>query len=112
MPRSLGRKPIGFSQRSGAKVRASDLVEDGEIRGLVVARGEVDREHPQKYARRVPADRLMLRRPLPDPVQGACTIRYGWEAASNLWEGRQQPFSLTFVMGRVLVTSDEGEVVV
>lgn len=90
MTRYLGRGAIAYSQRTGRKVRATDLVEDGHIRGLWVERGEDDKEHPQKYARKLPADRIQIRRGIPERSKGGTTIRVGMEAGTNLWEARQQ----------------------
>lgn len=112
MARSLGKGPIGYSQRTGRKVRAVDLVEDGENRGLVVERSEADREHPQKFAKRVPADRISLRHPMPEASVQPCTINIGWEAPSDLWEGRQAFRHISLVLGNALVTHGGGSTVV
>jgi hypothetical protein len=90
MTRYLGRGAIAYSQRTGRKVKATDLVEDGHIKGLWVERGEDDKEHPQKHARKIPADRIQVRRGIPERSKGPVTIRVGYEAGSNLWEARQQ----------------------
>jgi hypothetical protein len=79
MARSLGRKPIAFDQRTQAKVRYSDLVEDGEIPGLRVKRGTEDQEHPQKRLRRVGPDRQALWRPAPESYTEAVNIYIGYE---------------------------------
>ena len=109
MSRSLGKGPIGYSQRTGRKVRAVDLVEDGENRGMIVERGEADREHPQKYAKRIPPDRIGLRRMMPESSIQPCTVNIGLEATADLWEGRQQPRHIGLVFGNALLTHDGGE---
>lgn len=112
MSRSLGKGPIGYSQRTGRKVRAVDLVEDGEIRGLIVERADADREHPQKYAKRAPPDRISLRRPMPEASVQPCTVNIGWEGTGNLWEGRQEPRHISLVLGNAILTHDGGETVI
>ena len=105
MPRSLGRRPIGYSQRSMFKVRAEELVEDGEIRGLRVRRGEEDQEHPQKFLKPAPPDRLNLYRPQPENFIGNVTINVGWEGSTNLWEGRFAIDSLNIGLSDYLITT-------
>lgn len=104
MVRYLGRHTPGIDQRTGRKVKYKDLVEDGENRGLLVAREERDAEHPQKFARRVPLDRLNIRRPSPEPMIGAVTVIGNSGASSDLWEGNQTAVHLSLVMGEVVVT--------
>jgi hypothetical protein len=84
MPRYLGRHPIGYSQRSQFKVRHADLVEDGEIRGLRVKKGEEDQEHPQKFLKPVGADKINLYRPQPENYKYPCTVLVGWDSADIL----------------------------
>lgn len=105
MARSLGRGIIGYDQRTGRKVRAERLVEDGEHPGLIVDRDEADKEHPQKYARRIPADRIFVRRMIPERSSEPVTINVGYEVRSNLWEGRGQPCQLTFGYVEVMLVA-------
>jgi hypothetical protein len=84
MPRYLGRHPIAYSQRSQRKVRHDQLVEDGEIRGLRVARGEEDQEHPQKFLKPPGADKINLYRPQPENFKYPCTVLVGWDSADLL----------------------------
>jgi D-alanyl-D-alanine carboxypeptidase (penicillin-binding protein 5/6) len=108
MVRYLGRHTPGIDQRTGRKVKYSDLVEDGENRGLLVAREERDAEHPQKFARRVPLDRLNIRRPSPEPMIGSVTVIGNSGGSSDLWEGNQTALHLSLVMGEVVVTPTAG----
>ena len=103
MPRSLGRRAIGFSQRSNFKVRADQLVEDGEIRGLRVKRGEEDQEHPQKFRRPPGPDKLNLYRPQPEAYTAGVTITYGLCGGSNLWT-KTPPQLIQLGMGGFVVT--------
>jgi hypothetical protein len=112
MPRSLGRRPIAFSSRSGFKVRHSELVEDGEIRGLRVKRGEDDPEHPQKFLKPAGPDRLNLYRPQPEAFKSGVTVLVGWEAGSDLWAGKAPIDTLNIGVGSWKVTYDDGEVTV
>jgi hypothetical protein len=88
MPRYLGRHPIGYSARSGFKTRHADLVEDGEIRGLRVKKGEEDQEHPQKFRKPVGADKINLYRPQPENYKSPVTILVGWNGGSNLFDSK------------------------
>ena len=45
----VGDKTLGECARSGFVVKAKDLVSDGQIKGLLVHRGERDPKHPQEY---------------------------------------------------------------
>jgi hypothetical protein len=82
MARSLGRKPIAFDQRTGAKIRYSDLVEDGESPGLRVKRGTEDAEHPQKRLRRIGPDRQALWRPAPEISKEPVNVYIGFEGVN------------------------------
>jgi hypothetical protein len=108
MARYLGRHTIGIDQRTGEKVRYADLVEDGEIKGILTTRENADREHPQKFARRVPTDRLNIRRPSPEPMIGSVTIIGNSGGSADLWEGNQTALHLSLVMGEVVVTPTAG----
>jgi hypothetical protein len=108
MARYLGRHTIGIDQRTGKKVRYADLVEDGEIKGILTTRENADREHPQKFARRVPTDRLNIRRPSPEPMIGSVTIIGNSGGSADLWEGNQTALHLSLVMGEVVVTPTAG----
>lgn len=89
MPRYLGRHQISYSQRSYRKVRAEDIVEDGEIKGLKVARGEEDQEHPQKFLRPPGPDRMALFRPVPESKSEPVTIHVGYESGTDFIERPQ-----------------------
>lgn len=104
MARYLGKHTIGIDMRTGKKVRYADLVEDGENRGILTTREERDAEHPQKFARRVPLDRLTIRRPSPEPMIGAVTVIGNSGGSSDLWEGNQTALHLALIMGEVVVT--------
>ena len=104
MARYLGRHVIGIDQRTGKKVRYADLVEDGENRGILTTREERDAEHPQKFARRIPLDRLTIRRPSPEPTIESVTIIGNSGGSADLWEGNQTALHLSLVMGDVVVT--------
>lgn len=101
MARSLGRRPIGFDQRTGKKERFSDLIEDGEIPGLRVKRGTEDFEHPQKRLRRVGPDRQALWRPAPEVVIQTAEINIGLELLNPdaLWEPRASVPALALAIG-------------
>jgi hypothetical protein len=108
MARYLGRHTIGIDQRTGKKVRYADLVEDGEIKGILTTRDNADREHPQKFARRVPTDRLSIRRPSPEPMIGAVSVIANSGGSADLWEGNQTALHLALVMGEVVVSPAAG----
>jgi hypothetical protein len=108
MARYLGRHTIGIDQRTGKKVRYADLVEDGEIKGILTTREERDAEHPQKFARRIPLDRLNIRRPSPEPIIGAVSVIANSGGSADLWEGNQTALHLSLVMGEVVVTPSAG----
>lgn len=108
MTRYLGRGAIAYSQRTGRKIRARDLVEDGNMPNVWVERSEADKEHPLKYAKRVPGDRIQLRRGIPDRSKGAVTIYVGYEAGSNLWEARQAFQQLTLGPLEAIVVATGG----
>jgi D-alanyl-D-alanine carboxypeptidase len=108
MARYLGRHTIGIDQRTGKKVRYADLVEDGEIKGILTTRENADREHPQKFARRVPTDRLNIRRPSPEPMIGAVSVIANSGGSADLWEGNQTALHLSLIMGEVVVTPSAG----
>lgn len=101
MPKSLGRRPIGYDARTGAKVRYDQLVEDGEIPGLRVKRGTEDTEHPQKFLRKVGPDRQGLWRPAPEVVRQPETVTIGYEALNPdaLWEGRAPTPEINLYIG-------------
>jgi hypothetical protein len=83
MPKYLGRAQFAFDERTGKKVRARDLIEDGEIKGLRVSRRESDAPHPQKYARRIGPDGPGVYRPVPDLVISAVSIQIGYDLDAN-----------------------------
>lgn len=111
MSRYLGKGTFGYSQRTGRKTRSSDLVEDGHVKGLIVEREDADREHPQKRGKAVAADRLFVRRPMPENKSDPVTIRIGYETGDDLGAGRLVLPTLSFVKGAVLVTFDGGSIV-
>jgi hypothetical protein len=55
-----------LDQRTGRLAYAISMVEDGEIRGLYVKRGEDDPQHPQKYPKVIPPDRAQVVRKMYD----------------------------------------------
>lgn len=101
MPRSLGRHQIGYSQRSARKVRARDLVYDGELRNVLVARDEKD-EKRRPFV--VPVDRI--HQPLPGPNGSEpVSILVGFEGTTNLWDmPRGYPGAMTINMGHCLLS--------
>jgi hypothetical protein len=103
MPRYLGRHPIGYSMRSGFKTRHADLVEDGEIRGLRVKKGEEDQEHPQKFLKPVGADKINLYRPQPENYKAGVTILVGWNGGSNLFDSKMGIDAITVSSGPCLL---------
>lgn len=48
MPKYLGRRRVGYCQRTGKKVLYEDLIEDPRT-GLLVEKGWDDPIHPQEY---------------------------------------------------------------
>jgi hypothetical protein len=48
MPKYLGKRRIGYCQRTGKKVLYEDLVQDGET-GALVEKGWDDPVHPQRF---------------------------------------------------------------
>lgn len=66
-----------LDQRTGRLAYAINMVEDGEIRGLYVKRGEDDPEHPQKYPRVIPPDRAQVVRKMYDAdLEGSALRSY------------------------------------
>jgi hypothetical protein len=55
-----------LDQRSGRLAYAIQMVEDGEVRGLYVKRGEDDKQHPQKFPKVIPPDRSQVARKMYD----------------------------------------------
>ena len=77
-----------IDQRTGRLARAVQMVEDGEIRGLYVRKGEEDREHPQKYPKVIPPDRAQFARKMYDAdLEGSWMqdFRVGCEADPETW---------------------------
>lgn len=60
-----GKHAIAICQRSGKKVPYRELVDDGYIPGLRVARDERDEAHPQERPVRT-KEGIALRRPSPE----------------------------------------------
>jgi hypothetical protein len=66
-----------MDQRTGRLAYAISMVEDGEIRGLYVKRGEDDPQHPQKYPKVIPPDRAQVVRKMYDAdLEGSNLLRY------------------------------------
>jgi hypothetical protein len=66
-----------LDQRTGRLAYAIDMVEDGEIRGLYVRRGEDDQQHPQKFPKIIPPDRAQFVRKMYDAdLEGSQLRRY------------------------------------
>lgn len=73
-----------MDQRTGRLAYAVNMVEDGEIRGLYVKRGEDDPQHPQKYPKVIPPDRAQVVRKMYDSdLEGAALRRYVVGYAAN-----------------------------
>lgn len=68
MARYLGRNQVGICQRSGKKVRRADLVEDGQVKGLLVAKEWWEPYHPQLLPPPMRADGIPHFKPAPDDV--------------------------------------------
>ena len=68
--------PWGVCQRTERKVPLRDLVEDGEIRGLLVTRDDADRDHSQKYVRAI-HDPTPIHRPSPQTESESVSLRIG-----------------------------------
>jgi hypothetical protein len=66
MARYLGRGQVGICQRSGKKVRREDLVEDGQVKGLLVDKYWYEPYHPQLLPPPMRADGIAHLRPAPD----------------------------------------------
>lgn len=104
MPKYLGRTRIGFSQRTDRKVRARDLVGDGEIKGLWVAKDEADRFHPLNTPRAISPDRAAIYAIVPEDKREAVTISVGLEtSASDLGGGRLSMAPLVVQLGNYTV---------
>jgi hypothetical protein len=70
------RKAWGVCQRTERKVKLSDLIEDGEIPGLLVNRNDADKPHPQRRLMQIPPD-LPPTRPSPPLDAEHATVKIG-----------------------------------
>lgn len=68
MARYLGRHQIGVCQRSGQKMKRAEMVEDGQIRGLLVHPDWWEPYQPQLVPPPMRPDGLPKQRPAPDEV--------------------------------------------
>ena len=68
MARYLGRGQVAICQRSGKKCKRSDLVEDGQVKGLLVAKEWWEPYHPQLLPPPMRADGIPHFKPAPDDV--------------------------------------------
>jgi hypothetical protein len=66
MSRYLGRGQVGICQRSGKKVKRKDLVEDGQVKGLLVDKNWWEPYHPQLLPPPMRADGIPHFKPAPD----------------------------------------------
>ena len=66
MSRYLGRGQVGICQRSGKKVKRKDLVEDGQVKGLLVDKNWWGPYHPQLLPPPMRADGIPHFKPAPD----------------------------------------------
>lgn len=66
MARYLGRGQVGICQRSGKKVKRGELVEDDQVKGLLVAKEWYEIYHPQLLPPPMRADGIARFRPAPD----------------------------------------------
>lgn len=109
MGATLGNgEPIAFEQRFGRKVLHRDLVEDGEIPGIRVHKGDADPEHPQKHRRPIGPDQIALFRPQPEVFSQSVRYVVGERSYStNLYDGIEYvPVSYGFTTASGLVTTD------
>lgn len=68
-----GKKAVGICQRSGKKVFRQDMLEDGQVPGLLVAKDWWEPRHPQEF----PVDAgesMAIYRPSPDESDGGTPI--------------------------------------
>lgn len=73
-----------LDDRTGRLERAVNLVNDGVIPGIKVARGEADRPHPQSRTKVIGLDRALLKAPKPPDVsERNLTIEVGLFGNSN-----------------------------
>ncbi len=68
MAKYLGKGQIGICQRSGQKMKRADMVEDGQVRGLLVHPDWWEPYHPQLVPPPMRADGIAKQRPAPDQV--------------------------------------------
>jgi hypothetical protein len=98
-------------QRTGRLAYAIQMVEDGEIRGLYVKRGEDDKEHPQKFPKVIPPDRATLARKMYDAdLEGSQitgTVTIGFLADPVTFERQGIPSMSMDSSGSVSVTYTE-----
>lgn len=65
MPYARGKKAYGECGRSGKRVRLSDMVEDGQTEGMLVAADWYEPKHPQEIEPDL-TDPEALARPAPE----------------------------------------------
>jgi len=66
MARYMGRGQIAVCQRSGQKMRRADMVEDDQVKGLLVHKDWYEPYHPQLLPPPMRADGIPHFRPAPD----------------------------------------------
>lgn len=81
MPRYLGLRRIAYCQRGGHKIPYTEIVEDGEIPGLLVDKRWADDVHPQRFLPPVPGDQIAIDRPSAPSENQNATIKIG-----TLWD--------------------------
>ncbi len=73
MARYLGKGQIGVCQRSGIKMKRCEMIEDGQVKGLLVHPDWWEPYHPQLVPPPMRPDGLPKQRPAPDEVSGPTT---------------------------------------
>ena len=101
------RRPWGHCQRTDRKVALRDLVEDGEIPGLLVDRYDADKPHPQRRLAQLPPD-LPPRRPSPPLDAEHTTARIGALGSPETGQPLLNPTIITNLTGvSVSIVSNE-----
>ena len=90
MARYLGRGQVGICQRSGKKCKRESLVEDGQVKGLIVDKDWYEPYHPQLLPPPMRAAGIPHFRPAPDdrlapPAPTLALVSGGlqWNETSN-----------------------------
>ena len=91
---SIRKRFKALDGRTGRLERAVNLIEDGEMRGLKVARREADKPHPLSNPGPIPVDRATIvagMRGQDKSEDKGYTFVVGFTLAGTLYEARSSP---------------------